>query len=129
MVRTITAEDVEEDSSVVLTRCGGYCYKYLCSQFPYIEACIMDTAIDEGDVWEELSSLTQRIEKCSSIPERMSLRVTRAKAFLDYAFQLETSALDRFPEDSPIRTMKRIRKDVLEEAEKALEKARKHYSE
>jgi predicted type IV restriction endonuclease len=129
LVRTVTAEKVKGSSTIVLTACGGYYSQYLCHTFPYAEACLMDTAIDDKDTWIQLTDLTQRIEKCASIADRMTLRVTRMRGFMDYLVALEDQALENISKDSVPRVIKNIRKNVLEEAQRAEVKAKKYYSE
>jgi hypothetical protein len=126
-VRTVTAEDVSASSTVVLTSCGGYYGQYLCHTLPYAEACLMDTAIDDKVLWEDLADLTQRIEKCPSIPQRMTLRVQRVELFLSYLTELEDLALEQFAGDSPLRVAAAIQKHVLDEARRAESKAATYY--
>jgi hypothetical protein len=127
LIRTVTAGPFAETSTVVLTACGGYYSQFLSCSFPYVEACLIDTAIDDQDTWNELLDLTQRIEKWSSIPERMSLRVQRIRMFLEYLQGLEHMMLEQVPSDSPLRTLRRITDKVVEEATRAEEKARRYY--
>ena len=129
LVRTVTAEKVRGSSTIVLTPCGGYYSEYLCHTFPYAEACLMDTAIDDKDIWVRLADLTLRVEKCSSIPDRMALRGTRIRVFTDHLLALEDQALENISKDSVLRVMKNIRNDILEEAQRAEVKAKRYYSE
>lgn len=129
LVRTVTAEKAKGSSTIVLTACGGYYSQYLCRTFEYAEACLMDTAIDDKDVWVQLGDQTQRIEKCASIADRMTLRVTRMSAFTDYLVALEGLALENISEESALRVMKKIRDDILRHAQRAELKAKRYYSE
>jgi hypothetical protein len=128
LARTVTAEPVGPNASVVLTQCGGYYYQYLCGTFPYVEACLLDTAIDDKEAWGELCSLTQQIELCSYIPERMDLRVNRIRIFLEFLCRMEDAALSRYPADSALRVMRRITEHVTEEAALAQSRAHKYYA-
>lgn len=128
LVRTVTAEEIAGNSTVVLTRCGGYYSQFLCSSLPYVEACLMDTAIDDRDTWLDLLDLTQRIERGASPPERMTLRVERAKIFLTYLSTLEALMLEQFPLGSPLWAVKIIARRVLAEARRAEWKVHKYYS-
>jgi len=129
IARTVTAEDVASVSTVVLTQCGGYYCQYLCHTFPYAEACLMDTAIDDKNAWTELSDLTVKIERCGSVADRMKLRVERMRVFTNYLCALEKESLDREPEGSLLFTMEQVSRDIISEAQKAEEKAKKYYSE
>jgi predicted type IV restriction endonuclease len=129
IVRSITAEDITEKSTVVLSPCGGYYSQFLCCSFPYVEACLMDTAIDDRDTWAELADITQIIDSCPSIADRMVHRVHRAQIFMNYLLLLEEVMLDQFPIESPLRVIKKISGRVLQEAKRAELKTQKFYSE
>jgi len=128
IVRNVTAETIVINSTIVLNRCGGYYSQYLCHTFPYAEACLMDTAIDDKDIWSELSEITQRVERCSRIPARMSLRVKRICIFMDYLIELECIALNQFSPDSSLRVMTKIKDHVLQAASIAEKKAKLYCS-
>jgi len=129
IIRTVTSEDVAGKSTIVLTQCGGYYCQYLCRTFPYAEACLMDTAIDDKTAWTELSDLTVRIEGCGSVSDRMNLRVERMQIFTDYLYTLEKEALDKEPDESPLFIMQQVAHDIMNEAQRAAGKAAKYYSE
>lgn len=124
IIRTITAEAIEKNSTIVLTRCGGYYIQYLCTTLSYVEACLLDTAIDGANHWAELSDLTLRIEQSHDITGRLELRVKRIKLFMEYLKELETNALENIPDKHVFSSIDRITKVVVDEAERAFYKVR-----
>jgi hypothetical protein len=130
LVRTVTAGSLDGYSPVVLTPCGGYYCQFLCKTFAYAEACLMDTAIDDNDVWTELSDITTRVERCTgAVADRMALRVERMKIYVDYLFKIECMALDRLPAESPLLSMSGVQNNVMNQGTQALEKARKYFAD
>jgi len=111
LIRAVSAEAVDSEARVVLTRCGGYYLQDLCRTFPYCEAVLLDTAIDDAGSWSSLSDLTEKIERCSDIAERMSLRVLRISRFMDYLVAVEAEAIDRLPRETPLTMMGLIKDD------------------
>ncbi len=69
LMRNIAAEELNENSQVVITKRGGFYIKYLCTLLPYVESVLHDTAIDDEDAWEILSSYTLSIESETSVPK------------------------------------------------------------
>lgn len=127
LVRTVTAEGISGAPAVVLTPCGGYYCQYLCRSFPYAEACLMDTAIDNKAKWGDLADLTARIERCGSVADRMVLRVDRMRIFMTYLCDVEASVRPRIPDGSPILVMDSVQKDVMNEASRAQRRAQKYF--
>jgi hypothetical protein len=63
----------------MLNRSGGYYIHTLASTFSYVEATLVDTAIDAAEAWQDLFQLTIAIERARDMVRRMELRVTRIK--------------------------------------------------
>jgi hypothetical protein len=93
LLRNISAADIEINSTVALTRSGGYYTSILVNKFVYVEECMHDTAIDDEATWHEISHLTKAIEASVYVSDRMKLRINRANHFLRYLSSLETSLL------------------------------------
>jgi hypothetical protein len=126
MVRNVTGEDLGSQSTIVLTRSGGYYVKILTRKFIYVDECMFDTAIENPEVWQTLSDLTTAIESESSIPTRMKLRRERVMRFLDYLCDLEEEVLSLIDSNS-LSSMSHIKSVVLAEADIAVTQARKYY--
>jgi len=127
IVRSVRADKLGPASMLVLAPCGGYYCQHLSRTFEYAEACLLDTAIEDGDRWSELSDLTGRIERCGSIPDRMTLRVKRMECFMGYLTDVERDALPQFPTDSTLRVVDALFKDIMLDARTAEAKAHKYY--
>jgi hypothetical protein len=93
LIRNISATDIDIDSTVALTRCGGYYISIMITKFVYVEECMHDTAIDDDTSWREINHITKAIEAAIYIADRMSLRINRMNLFLDYLKTIETSLL------------------------------------
>ena len=129
LARTTSAEPVSIDSSVVISRCGGYYFKRLCHTFVYSEQCMLDTAIENPKLWAELSSLTLQIEAShSSIPDRMRLRRNCMSTFMGYLLELESLMFEGTEGTNYLRSVGEISKDVLSDAHNAVQKAEFYYS-
>jgi hypothetical protein len=126
LVRNSSAEGVQATSSVTITRTGGYYVRVLCNDFPYIEACLLDTAIEDHAVWDELQGLTLRIEKTRSLSSRMELRVKRIEVFLNYLERLEFDVIDGAPGVSALTGLSLIKAGVAPDIDKALAGARRY---
>lgn len=82
LVRNVTAEQISSDSTIVVTRSGGYYVRYLTAKFVYAEECMFDTAIEDPDIWARLADLTELIEGEKSVGARMRRRRERIEVFL-----------------------------------------------
>ncbi|MGD9874228.1 MAG: hypothetical protein AB7T27_08135 [Kiritimatiellia bacterium] len=127
LVRCITAEAANVSSIFVLTPCGGYYLQHLAGTFEYAEACLMDTAIDDADLWGELSNLTERIERQGNIVTRMSLRLERIVRFIGYLQTVETEAISGVSSLQLLALMGRIGDQIRTAATSAECKAKKYY--
>jgi len=97
--------------------------------FPYLEATMVDTAIENVDVWRDLSESTFLIEKSRDLVTRMDARVERLSKFLDYLEAIETEALKDADELQSLRVTPLIRKVAMMEAARAQTQTRRYYSE
>lgn len=127
LVRNVSSEEVRGSSTIVATRSGGYYTKFLTRKFVYVEECMFDTAIEEQDVWRELSEYTSAIEGYTSVATRMELRQERITTFLNYICQLEEEMLAPLGNVEKFALMPLIRSSVLEDVKDAVNKARRRY--
>jgi len=128
LVRSVTAEDLDQESTIVLTRSGGYYTKILSRKFPYVEECMFDTAIDDAEVWQTLQEATAAIEREFVIPRRMEMRKERISAFLDYLYAIESQAVQSLGDDDDLASMPHIRMAVLADVDDAIRKSwRRHH--
>jgi len=127
LVRSVAAEDVDQESVIVLTRSGGYYTKILSRKLSYVEECMFDTAIDDVEAWQTLNEATTAIEREFSIPKRMEMRKERITAFLDYLCTIERHAVQAMGDDSDLVSMPQIRIAVLADADDAVKKSWRWY--
>ncbi len=127
LVRNSTADQITSDSTIFLTRNGGYYSKFLSASFPYVEACMIDTAIEDEEKWQELADLTAAIENENNISNRMILREERMVSFLGYLNSLEIEALVSLQEDY-LASIPLISERVLRQVAQAVVSAHRHYN-
>jgi hypothetical protein len=128
LIRTTTAQDISATSTVVLTRSGGYYIHTLASTFSYVEAALIDTAIEDADVWQDLSTMTIGVERARNMVQRMELRVTRIDRFLKYLTDLEATILSTVGQRNELTVLPRLAKGVEGDTRRALYNTRKYYS-
>src|SRR5680860_1141954 len=128
LIRTATAESVAAHERIVISRSGGHYLKRLCHTFVYAEQCMMDSAIEDPDVWATLCELTQQVEAPCSIAERMKVRRERIGAFMEYLASLEQLMLAGSPDMPSLILIDGIAKDVIKDADQAVERAARNYS-
>jgi hypothetical protein len=129
LVRNQRAEHIEHDSTIVLTKSGGYYAKVLSRRFVYVEECMFDTAIEERDVWTRLHDLTIAVEGERYPSARMEVRRERMRVFLDYLVALEDETLALLRGSAHLPSMRDVREAVLLEVEDALTRARRYEPE
>jgi hypothetical protein len=129
LLRSDTAEEVSLESKVTATRSGGFYAKNLSHKFPYIEACMLDTAIDNEEVWNELSEITIKIESEFKITSRMKLRYDRMDIFTKYLEGIEQEIFNTFPEFSKICVFPELRNDVMAEVDNAVRRSARNYGD
>ena len=129
LIRSTTAEPIVAESTVHITLCGAYYFKRLCRAFTYAEQCMLDTAIEDSGIWEELNSITSQIEtQHVDIPERMRLRRKRMSTFMGYLIELEKLLINGSKSAAKLRCMEQISKEVMSDAHDAVQRAERHYS-
>jgi hypothetical protein len=128
LIRTTTAHALTGTSTIVLTRSGGYYVHTLASTLSYVEAMLLDTAIDAAETWQDLSSLTLEIERARDMVKRMELRVTRITRFLAYLTDLEADILSNVGQRQELTVLPRLKKGVERETRQALYNTRKYHS-
>jgi hypothetical protein len=127
LVKETGAGAVGPWSFVAVSRAGAYYAKVLATRLPYVEECMLDTAIDDGEVWAALSDLTSSVEHESRIAERMDIRVKRARVFLEYLQALEDEFVGDVPALDQVRCVQVITQQVRREGAIASRQAHRHY--
>lgn len=125
LVRNSIPHDVENQSTVSLTKTGGYYVGVLTNRFQYVEACIYDTAVENGDFWDEIFRLTQLIERETNMYDRMLLRRDRIICFTNYLIEIEEEVAEISGIGYFHRNMNEIKKLLIEEADLALQRIKK----
>lgn len=125
LIRTTTSEMLEDDSSVVATRSGGYYAKLLSKTFVYSEECMYDTAIDSHHSWERMRDLTNQILKNTNKHQRMHTRLVRMDYFFQNLNELEQEIVRDVPHLEAVMGIEPIRDAVLAEVRVAIEKTRR----
>jgi hypothetical protein len=97
LLRTTDAGPVSTAPAISISKAGAYYLSTLASKFEYVETVMLDTAIDDGEVWSNLSNLTLQIEQERGIPRRTQLRRERVLAFCSYLRRLEADLLQDTP--------------------------------
>lgn len=128
LVREAGAGEVGPGSFVSITRAGAYYARVLATKLVYVEECLLDTAIDDGETWSALSELTWSIEHEPLIPERMDIRVRRVDTFLTFLGQLEDEFVGAAPELEPLRLIKSLGQEVQSEAAFARRQAHRYFA-
>jgi len=127
LIRTVTASSVSPKENIVIARSGGYYLKQLSRKFAYVEQCMLDTAIEDPDVWQELQSLTTKIESHAiETVERMGYRKKRVVSFVKYLKQLEESMYEGSSGTEHLKCVDLLMKDVIEDVTLAESKAKAH---
>ena len=131
LIRNVHLDHIGSESTVVITKSGGYYIKFLSATFPYVEVCMFDTAIDtqtDESLWDELISLTSTIDHTFRLPVRMQYRKERISLFLGYLQDLENEMFEDSglaPQGSIIASLS---ERVLAETDHAIRQATKYYS-
>lgn len=120
LVRDVVPQDINENSTITLTRTGGFYVQSLSHRYVYIEECMFDTAIEHPDVWRSLTELTTAIEGRSDILERLKIRRDRIVYFLDYLQDLEAETLELTGYTDQLASIASIKKSVFKEANDAI---------
>jgi hypothetical protein len=128
LVRTLDAMEVTGDSTIVISRSGGYYLEELSQRMPYVEECLFDTAIEDTNSWMRLSELSAEIEAESSVAQRMVMRRKRLDEFLNYMGALEEDIVAFLPGGAVLRVMPGIATAIRAEADEAVEKAARWYT-
>lgn len=123
LIRNIAAEAVQRNSSVAITRRGAYLSKVVTKRFVYVEECMYDTAIEDGEVWQKLQNLTVEIERQRAVPAQLVSRKRRIEDFLGYLETLEGKFLKLLGNYDDLASIGMIRKSVIREAGIAVSKA------
>jgi len=128
LVKNVTAEDINLDSTIILTRNGGFYSKILSRKHVYVEECMFDTAIEDTHVWDALYELTMAINAQSNIVERWKLRRERTDHFTNYLCDLEDQAIELIGKSDQFISAREIREAVLNEANDAISKSIRWHS-
>ncbi|MDP4230374.1 MAG: hypothetical protein Q8916_08235 [Bacteroidota bacterium] len=120
LIKNTTAEVIGKESSIIITRSGAYYSRSLSKNMTYVEACMLDTAIDDETSWAELSELTIEIDNERNISRRMELRNSRMKKFLSYLNSLEKYSLADSDVEDFISGIEEVNNAVMEEMQSAI---------
>ena len=120
-------------SSFYPSRLGGYVVKLLVADPVFLEAVMMDTFIAKREIWEELRSLSERIENERNVVSRLSLRHDRIRVFVNYIHAQYTVLLEEVRRRAlsaewcadPLEAASTMLERNLQ---RALESARRNYS-
>jgi hypothetical protein len=126
-VRESAADAVTPASYVSITPTGGYVARVLAQRMPYVEECMLDTAICDAGAWAQLRELTIGIEHEPSIAHRMDLRVERLNVFTRYLQLLEEMALSGLESSETLRSIGQVAVSVQAEAAHAQTQAHRYY--
>ena len=76
------------NASYFPSRLGGHVIRDLISDMTFVENVMMDTFIDDGEVWKGLRALSDEIRSERNVTCRLKTRTTRVKLF--YAFMINS---------------------------------------
>lgn len=121
LVKNTTANEMDSESIIAITRSGGYQARFLVNKFSYVEECMYDTAIRDSDTWRKLTNLTAEIENHQgNKKQRLLLRQERITIFLDYLVYLEGLMLPHLKNPPHLSSLADIKEDVLKQVAKAV---------
>jgi GTPase SAR1 family protein len=72
------------EATFVPSRLGGHIVRSLIADFVFLENTMMDTFIDNDDVWLNLKGLTDDVYSERAVTRKIQIRVLRVKAFYEY---------------------------------------------
>ena len=87
-LHTASHNEADLHSSFFPTRLGGYIVRDLIAYFAYIENVMFDTFIADNKVWENLRSLSHKIDGERNTVSRVLLRIDRVKSFITFLEEL-----------------------------------------
>lgn len=125
LIRNVSAEAFGPESSVVITRAGGYYLTGLTRKLVYVEACLYDTAIEDSEAWDEIVDLSMAVMSEPSPVERLKLRRQRMRCFMAYLMKLEEMMFADIPGSESMMIMSTIKDDVAVDARRAVRSARR----
>lgn len=81
---TVSHSSASFEASYIPSRLGGQLLRGMLPTFVFLENTMVDTFIDDDDVWNNLYHLTTEIYSERQTTKKVSLRVKRVRAFFDY---------------------------------------------
>ncbi|UOQ72110.1 hypothetical protein [Hymenobacter cellulosilyticus] len=121
LTKSLSAGEITEQSAVAATKSGGYYIRILTDTLVYTEECMYDTAIEDAETWQQISELTNDINRKSNLYARMNLRKERVSIFMTYLKMLEDSLFkDTGIDISNLKSITEIEASVTEEINGAL---------
>lgn len=95
-----STESIAQASHVRVTSSGWYYATFLVRSFSYLDLVLQDTPLDDSDVAASLRSLVQQVDNLTDSEEkkleRMAVRFTRVREFLEYLAREESKEQDHF---------------------------------
>jgi hypothetical protein len=89
---------------------------------------MFDTAIEDANTWNDITSISSQIEAEHYVPARMELRRERMKLFLSYIHTLESKFLELLAEHDDLASIAQVEQLVLKEVDDAVKKSIKYHS-
>ena len=112
-IRTESASELIIDTSLIfITMSGAYCIGHLCYRIVYIESVLMDTPIYDDKAWNNLTYLTQQIEREYDKITKMKLRADRLDIFLKALEDVENYALTDYKSRKKIMIVDKMHNSI-----------------
>lgn len=120
------------NASFFPSRLGGHIIRDLISDLTFVENVMMDTFIDDADVWGALRTLSDEIKVERNVTRRIKIRSDRVKRFYEYMISsympvLEDAQRRALPAEWCGSPLSEAKPKLWDDCEKALESSRRNY--
>lgn len=115
LAKQTDARDITIDTSIFITRPGGYLLLRLSSSMVYVEECMYDTYIADPDAWRKMTGLTYSIEREHDRKKKLKLREERLAVFLGYLNDIEDHTITVLGEGVHDRHLDSVQERVMRE--------------
>lgn len=82
IIRTVDGAPLADESRLLPTRLAGFLTRDLMGKFNYAEMCAIDAHIYDDVLWEQIKTLTAKIQSETNRITTMRLRIKRVEAFV-----------------------------------------------